>query len=106
LLYQRSYVESLLDRVRMLLASDYQAAGKGELYELLEPYLTHQGEAPSRAEISRRLNLSAAAVTMSLHRLRSRYAALLRQEVAATVDDPSEVDDELQTLLSIVSGAS
>jgi RNA polymerase sigma-70 factor (ECF subfamily) len=67
--------------------------------------LTHQQDALSRAEISRRLNLSSAAVAMSIHRMRRRYGELLRQEVAATVDDPADVEDELRTLMAIISRA-
>ena len=32
------------------------------------------------------------------HRMRKRYRALLREEVARTVADPSEVDEELAYL--------
>lgn len=103
LCFQRSWVEALLLKVRSRLAADYQQAGKSELFALLEPHLTQQGEVVPRAEIGRRLNLSPAAVAMSIHRMRRRYGEILRQEVAATVDNPAEVDDELRTLMSIIS---
>jgi hypothetical protein len=35
--------------------------------------------------------------------MRRRYGELLRQEVAATLDDPAHVDDELRALMAIVS---
>ena len=37
---------------------------------------------------------------MALHRLRRRYGVLLRREIAATVDDPAEVDDEIRALFA------
>ncbi len=101
--FQRSWVEALLLKVRTRLAEDYQQAGKSTLFKLLEPHLTQQGEAVPRADIARQLNLSAAAVGMSIHRMRRRYGELLRAEVAATVDNPAEVEDELRTLMAIVS---
>jgi len=104
--YQRNWVEALLGRVREELAADYEQAGKSELYRLLEPYLTHRGDPLPRAEIGKRMSLSAAAVSMSIHRMRRRYGELLRQAVAATVDDPGEIDDELRTLMAIVSGST
>lgn len=103
LCFQRSWVEALLLKVRTRLAEDYQQAGKADLFALLEPHLTQQGEIISRTEIGRRLNLSPAAIAMSIHRMRRRYGEILRSEVAATVDDPTEVEDELQTLMSIIS---
>jgi hypothetical protein len=33
-----------------------------------------------------------------VHRLRRRFAALLRTEIAETVTDPSEVEEEVQEL--------
>jgi RNA polymerase sigma factor (sigma-70 family) len=102
LLFQRSWVESLLLNVRTRLAEDYRIAGKADLFVLLEPHLTHRGDALPRAEISQRLNLSAAAVAMSLHRMRRRYGELLREEIAATVNNPEDVEDELRSLMEIV----
>ena len=68
-LFERSWVESILERVRLRLADDYQRAQKKELFDLLEPHLSNRNDALPRAEISRRLNLSIAAVAMSLHRI-------------------------------------
>jgi RNA polymerase sigma-70 factor (ECF subfamily) len=106
LLFERSWVAELLARVRARLADEYQRAGKQELFEFLEPHLASCREATPRAEICTRLNLSAAALAMSIHRMRRRYGELVREEVAATVDDPAHVDDELRTLMSLVSPTS
>jgi hypothetical protein len=37
--------------------------------------------------------------------MRRRYGELLRQEVAATIDDPADIEDELRTLLAIIRPA-
>jgi RNA polymerase sigma-70 factor (ECF subfamily) len=42
-----------------------------------------------------------------VHRLRQRYRSLLREEVAETVADPAEVDDEIRHLCGVLAaGAS
>ena len=105
-LFERRWVQSLLACVRTRLAHDYQQAGKAALHELLEPLLLNQDEALSRIEIGQRLQLSVAAVNMSIHRMRYRYGEILREEVATTVDDPAEVEDELRELMAIVSSMS
>ena len=104
--FQRSWGEALLKKVRQHLEADYQQAGKLELFTLLEPHLSQRADMLPRGEIGQRLNLSSAAVAMSIHRMRRRYGELLRQEVAATVDDPADVDDELRTLISIMGRPS
>jgi len=40
-----------------------------------------------------------------VHRLRERYRALLREEVAQTVEGSSEIDDELRYLCAALSAA-
>ena len=102
LLFQRRWVEALLRRVRARLAEDYREAGKEELFQLLEPHLSDGAGGIPRAEISRKLNLSSAAVAMSIHRMRRRFGDLLRQEVAATVANPADIEDELRSLLAIL----
>jgi len=37
-----------------------------------------------------------------VHRLRKKYGRLLREEIAQTVADPGEIDDELRHLLAVV----
>ena len=50
------------------------------------------------AAASTDLDLSEEAVRQAAHRLRKRYRDLLRAEVAQTVDDPADVEDELRGL--------
>lgn len=101
--YHRNWAEALLTNVRRKLADEYRNAGKGELFAVLEPHLGHQCDAESRTHIGRRLQLSVGAVNMSIHRLRRRFGELLRQEVAATVVDPADVDDEILWLMNAVA---
>ena len=44
--------------------------------------------------------MSDAATRTAVHRLRRRYAELLREEIAATVAGPEEVDGEIRFLLA------
>ena len=48
------------------------------------------------------LGVSEGAVATAVHRLRQRYGTCLRAEIAETVADPTEVDDELRHLLASV----
>lgn len=101
LLFERSCVEALLSRVRQRLADEYARARKKQLFKLLEPHLTRRGEGVSQAQIGQELHLSPAAVAMSIHRMRRRFGELLREEVAATLNDPIEVEDELSSMMAV-----
>jgi RNA polymerase sigma-70 factor (ECF subfamily) len=72
----------------------------GEVKELLST----ERDGPTYAEIGRRLNMAEGATRMAVLRLRRRYGELLRQEIAQTVGQPEEVEEELRFLLGLVSG--
>ncbi len=38
----------------------------------------------------------------AMHRLRKRYRSILQNEIAATLDDPSEVDEEIRWLFEAI----
>jgi RNA polymerase sigma-70 factor (ECF subfamily) len=40
------------------------------------------------------------AVKVAVHRLRQRYREILRAEIAKTLDDPSDIEDEMRHLLA------
>ena len=42
---------------------------------------------------------------MAVHRLRRRFAAVLREEVAHTVADPADVDAEIRWMLETLRGS-
>jgi RNA polymerase sigma-70 factor (ECF subfamily) len=50
------------------------------------------------------LGTTEAAAKMAVHRMRRRYRRLLREEVAQTVADPSDIDDEIRDLFAAFSG--
>jgi RNA polymerase sigma-70 factor (ECF subfamily) len=56
------------------------------------------------ADLAARLGLSDEAVRVAVYRLRQRYRQLLREEIAHTVADEAEIDEELRHLRCILSG--
>ena len=73
---------------------------KRALYERLRPALLGHEEMASYQAIAGELGLTVGAVKMAAHRLRARYRERLRDEIARTVADPSEIDAEIQALLA------
>jgi hypothetical protein len=50
--------------------------------------------------VGAQLGMSEGAVKVAAHRLRRRYRAMLRDEIAQTVDDSGQIADEVRYLLS------
>ena len=48
--------------------------------------------------------LPAGAGRIAVHRFRQRYRKLLRDEIAQTLDDASQVEQELRSLLQTLAG--
>lgn len=101
--YERRWALTLLDRVLAALRQEYAAAGKGTLFDELQGHLDGGGDAGAYHEIASRLGMSEGAVKVAAHRLRRRFRDRLRAEVAQTVDNPAEVEDELRALLRAVA---
>ena len=97
-LYERRWACTLLDQVLERLRVEMADADKLALFEALQFCLT--GGKSAYAEVARQLQMSEGAVKVAVHRLRARYRALLRAEIAETVARPEEIDDELRALLA------
>ncbi len=96
--FDRRWAKALLERVLATLADEFRAAGRLELFVLLEPSLG--GDAPSHIKVAERLGMTHGAVKVAAHRLRRRYGELLRREIAQTLDRPEDVEDEIQNLFA------
>ena len=85
------------------LREEESARGKLAEFELLEPFLSNAPQEDEYLAIAARLGIARNSVAVAIHRLGKRYRDLLRHEVAQTVNDPSEIDDELAYLVKVLT---
>ncbi len=102
--YERAWGIALLARAMEKLRLKYETAGRADLFAALQPHLSGAKGRPGYARIGEKLDMSESAVTAAVHRMRHSYGGLVREEIAATVSHPAEVDDELRHLMTILSG--
>lgn len=102
-LFERAWVRAVLDRTLDRLAAEHQGDLRGRRIARLRPFLTQDGAPVTYAEVAREWGVGEAAVRVAVHRLRRRFARLLRQEVGRTVAKPSDVDEEIRYLLAVAS---
>jgi RNA polymerase sigma factor (sigma-70 family) len=103
-IFDRSWALTLLGRVLHQLGQEYDEAGKGATFEALRGVLDGDTEVPSYAAVAGRLGTTEGAARVAAHRLRRRYGDLLRQEIAATLADPAQVDEEIRDLFVALGG--
>jgi len=103
--FEREWAASLARQALDRLAQEYELGGKGALFEALKSRLT-TGEAAATPyeELANRLGRNAAHLRVDVTRLRSRYRAILREEVSGTVVDARDVDEELRYLREAMAG--
>jgi RNA polymerase sigma-70 factor (ECF subfamily) len=94
---------TLLEQALGRLRKEYADRGREEIFEQLKTTLTEGRGAVAYAQLSARLGISPAAVKMAVHRLKQRYREVLRAEIAQTVFDQSEVEDELREVFRALS---
>jgi RNA polymerase sigma-70 factor (ECF subfamily) len=99
-IFDRSWALTLLGRVLVQLGREYEEAGKSATFDSLRCMLSGDSEIDSYAAVAERLGTSPGAARVAAHRLRRRYGDLLRQEIAATLVDPTGVDDEIRDLFA------
>ena len=98
-LFERRWALTVLEQAMNRLRDECDAAGKGALFKELKGVLTGESDA-KYAEIAGRLQMTEGAIKVNVHRLRQRYAELLRLELSETVSHPDEVEDELRHLMA------
>jgi RNA polymerase sigma-70 factor (ECF subfamily) len=102
-LYERRWAIGLLNHTLDQLRAEAVAAGKQVLFDALQCCLLGERTTETYAQLGARLGLSETAVKVAVHRLRQRYVALLREQVAHTVRRPEEIEEEMRYLFEVVS---
>jgi RNA polymerase sigma-70 factor (ECF subfamily) len=102
--FDREWAVALLAKVIERLRAEYEADGRRKQFAELKIFLTAGKSALSHAAAAKALGLDEGAVRVAVHRLRKRYRQLLRDEIAQTLADAANVDEEMRALFGAFSG--
>lgn len=97
-LFDRQWTLTLLEHVVGRLQAEFEAAGKRNHFELLKGTIVSGSPEASYSTIATALAMTEDAARQAAHRLKRRYRELLRDEVAQTVGEPGELEDEIGQL--------
>jgi RNA polymerase sigma-70 factor (ECF subfamily) len=102
--YDLVWASNVVKRAWQQLQDGFETEGKAEWLEVLRPFVAGGGEAAlSQEKAAAKLGVPIATLRTWLSRLRQRYREALRIEVANTVSDPAEVDQELHYLYQVLT---
>jgi RNA polymerase sigma-70 factor (ECF subfamily) len=97
--FDRRWALTLLARALESLAADQKALGTLQQFEVLKVWLTGDTENISQAEAARALNMNEGAIKVAVHRLRQQFRQAIKNEIARTVKDRDQVEQEMKHLL-------
>ena len=101
--YDRHWAANLVRRAWEQLHRAMIAEGKQEIVNALKPFVVGgNASPPSQEDVAAKLQMPIATFRNALWRLRQQYRENVRAEVARTVSDPSEVDDEMRYLVQVL----
>ncbi|MEO7599964.1 MAG: sigma-70 family RNA polymerase sigma factor, partial [Opitutus sp.] len=100
--FDRNWAVGLIDCAIRELQAEYKKSGRGALFDALRPFIWENIVPDSLPLHAAGLKMNPHALTMALHRLRGRLGERLRVEVANTVSDGADVDEELRYLIAVV----
>ncbi|MBL9137039.1 MAG: sigma-70 family RNA polymerase sigma factor [Verrucomicrobiales bacterium] len=103
LIFEENWARSVLGHTCRKLREEYASSGRTDRFEALEQFLPSGAGDLTYGEIAGRLGVSEAAVRSEIHRLRTRFRALLRREIAHTVATSEEIDEEIHFLMSVLA---
>jgi RNA polymerase sigma factor (sigma-70 family) len=95
-------VEKALQRLR----EECEGKDRLRLFYALSRHLPEERDQVSYANLSVALGLAETAVKKQLHIMRQRYRRLLRDEVAHTVENPADVEDEIRYLCAALAAGT
>ena len=104
-LFDQQWAFTVLDRALDRVRADYEEAGNAALFGRLKAWVSAPASDADYALAGLELGMNSGAVAVAVHRLRTRYREFVRREIADTVANPGDVEDEMRHLLAVLQGA-
>ncbi len=99
-IYERKWALSLLERALADLEQQYADLDKREFFIAVRGTVSGAEPSVPYPKLAESVGMSEGALRTAISRLRKRWRTRVRDLVAETVDDESEIQDELQRLIS------
>ena len=104
-LFDLRWATTVLEQALRRLREECEGKDRLRLFYALSRHLTEERDEVSYANLSASLGVAETAVKEQLHIMRQRYRCLLRDEVAHTVENPADVEDEIRYLCAALAAA-
>jgi DNA-directed RNA polymerase specialized sigma24 family protein len=106
-IFEARWAFSLLEHAMTVVRQEYVARGKESVFDILRAFVGIGETKPENSyeEAAKALGVGVGTVKTFIYRLRKRYLAVVREEVARTVSDPAETQAEIRALCDALIAA-
>jgi RNA polymerase sigma factor (sigma-70 family) len=101
--FDRHWALTVLEQANCRLREEYLASGRQEIFKALKVFLSREASPGDYDRIAAGLHMSPNTVGVAVHRLRQRYRECIRLELAQTVANARDLDQEMNYLFSVLS---
>ena len=105
-LFDLRWATTVVEKALRRLREECEGKDRLRLFYALSRHLTEEREEVSYANLSAALGVAETAVKKQLHTMRQRYRSLLRDEVAHTVENSADVEEEIRYLCAALAAAT
>jgi hypothetical protein len=102
--FDRQWALDVVDRAVLRLQAAYAERSRGGTFAALRGALPGGAALPAYEVLAEQTGMAEPALRKAVHDLRARFAGAIRQEIACTVSDPAEVEDEVRYLARLLRG--
>jgi RNA polymerase sigma-70 factor (ECF subfamily) len=102
--YDQRWAVTVMQQAMTQLREEFHSTGRSKLFDQLKPFLSAEGTREDYERAAEPLQMTGGAFSVAVHRLRRRYAEVLRSVVAHTVAGPDEIEEELRCLAQALQG--
>jgi RNA polymerase sigma factor (sigma-70 family) len=101
-LFDRQWALTVIDNALENLKNEYRRDGKESLFSSLKIFLVGENVNTSYEQIAKELDMTVVACKVTVHRMRKRCQKWIRYEIAQTVSNESEIDEEIELLFRVL----
>ena len=80
------------------LLEECRATGRSRHFDTLSPFLSRKPAPEEYEAVAATMGLKMGAIAVAVHRLRVQFRGFVRAEVAAGLNDPAHIDEEMRHL--------
>jgi RNA polymerase sigma-70 factor (ECF subfamily) len=97
-LFETRWALAVMDAALSRLRVECEISGKSTLFTALSPFLSREPSPGDYENAAEKLGIHPKSVAVGVHRLRADYRAMVREEVAAGLNNPKLVNEEMTAL--------